>query len=540
MYSPSFQNQRPTERVSQAALTIATRNGQRDFEAIRTLLLDWLRKKVGADLPAAMARGETDALDQVDVPRTETVLLADPLFWAFRRDDPDLSYPQRTWVTEASLSFVDGKLHVGYRLHLVNRGEPAPFQRSVPRFMREIARNYTTCLDGVETDLTATPVEWDDEVGALVRLLDDAARKVPVIAVSSDLDDNGQEQTLLDADKLASAVFGTAHVRALSWKASLALTERVGKRLSVYRGAVRLWRPGTRIEESDPYDHPLFLAERIGDDGPQVVFRTIVDGTLRVSAARRDAEKLAPPFAEARRAAVAPGREQAARAASSAQDLLALYEVDNKELTNLVAELKADHAEFVELADAELNQVCSERDAARTEIANLRSRLAYLEHRRFDQPRAASVPIPDDFGELEAWVTEHLDSTVHVLPRALRAARKSPYENPSLAYRALLLLRDAYVPMRRGEVEDGQQRWTDGLMELGLTLTPSFSGSGAGQFGDEYYVDWNGRRRELEWHLKGNSSREPRYGFRLYFFWCDDARCPVVGSFPSHLTTNLT
>ena len=538
---PLFHNQRPTERVSQAALTIPTTDGQQDFKGVQALLLAWLREKVKANLPPAMARGETDALDHVDVPRTETVLLEDPLFWAFRRDDPDLNYPQRTWVTEASLSLAAGKLHVGYRLHMVNRGQPAPFQRSVPRFMRDIARKYTTCLDGVETDLSATPVEWDHEIDDLIRLLDDPARNAPVIAVSKDRDGNGQEQALLDADRIANSVFGTAHVRVLSWDASLALTERVGKRWSVYRGAVRLWRPGARLGVSDPYDHPLLVAERIRDDGAQLALNSVVDSTLRAAAGRRDAEKLAPPFAEVRRVAGAAGRALAMQSASSAQELLTVYQADNKDLTNLVADLNAEHAELLQIADADFLQIQAERDAARAEIANLRSRLEFFEHRRPDPALTAEEAVPDDFSGLEAWVTKHLGSTVHVLPRAFRAARKSLYENPTLAYRALLLLRDIYVPMRRGEAAgDGNQLWMDGLKELGLTLTPSFSGANAGQFGDEYFVDWNGRRRELDLHLKGNSSREPRYGFRLYFFWCDEIRCPVVGSFPSHLTTNVT
>jgi len=41
-------------------------------------------------------------------------------------------------------------------------------------------------------------------------------------------------------------------------------------------------------------------------------------------------------------------------------------------------------------------------------------------------------------------------------------------------------------------------------------------------------------------YLKGSSSREERYGFRLYFYWDEDTRQVVVGSFPGHLTTRVT
>ena len=71
--------QRKVERVSQAALSAAIQNGPIDFLSIRKCLLSWLRSKVGHNLPLRMTEGKTDALDQVDALRTETVSLDDPL-----------------------------------------------------------------------------------------------------------------------------------------------------------------------------------------------------------------------------------------------------------------------------------------------------------------------------------------------------------------------------------------------------------------------------------------------------------------------------
>ena len=44
----------------------------------------------------------------------------------------------------------------------------------------------------------------------------------------------------------------------------------------------------------------------------------------------------------------------------------------------------------------------------------------------------------------------------------------------------------------------------------------------------------------LDMPLKSGNSREPRYCFRLYFFWSDQHKRVVVGSFPGHLTTGVT
>ena len=48
-------------------------------------------------------------------------------------------------------------------------------------------------------------------------------------------------------------------------------------------------------------------------------------------------------------------------------------------------------------------------------------------------------------------------------------------------------------------------------------------------------MTYDGRKTEIDMHLKGGNSRDPRYCFRLYFFWCDEKKRVVVASLPSHL-----
>lgn len=45
---------------------------------------------------------------------------------------------------------------------------------------------------------------------------------------------------------------------------------------------------------------------------------------------------------------------------------------------------------------------------------------------------------------------------------------------------------------------------------------------------------------DLDRHIRGSSSREERFGFRLYFFWDDEGQQAVVGSFPTHLSTRAS
>jgi hypothetical protein len=532
--------QRRVERISQSVVEIRTSDTNRDFESIRSIFLQWLRDKAGRELPTAMICGETDSLDLLGAQRVETAAMNEPKLWAARQDFQDQTVPRRSWVTEAMLARANAwTLLVGFRLHCVTLGEPAPFSRSVPRFMREIARSHHVWLDGVETDLLAEPVETQEETDGLIRLLTDPQRKSPVVGISMDeLQGNGRP--LIQADKFANAVFGTAHVRLLTRQASFWLTDRLGKRLSVFNGAVRVWLPNLRPEQADPYDHPLWLAERIDEDGELATRLAITDRLLRASAGRRDADQAIPSFAEARRAVSTLSREMAADSGRSANDLVPLYEAEVLRLNEELKEAKADQATLLAIADEDLREATADRDELRAEIYALQARLVEMERAIRTREQKPGIDFPDNFEELEAWAKLYVSDNVELLSRALNAAKKSKFHNPPLAYQALLLLHETYVPMRRLGSQVMKERWENVLRQLGLECSPANSGARAGENANDYFVTHGGRRREIDMHLKGSNSRNPRYCFRVYFFWDDDNARVVVASLPGHLETRIS
>ncbi len=534
----TFQRQRRVERVSQGAVQLPVYNADVAFRDARATILDWLRERTGRPLTDAMLRGETDSLDLPDAQLVETIGLADPRLWAARQEFLDPRVPGRTWVTEAMLAAPGGPaLLLGFRLHCVTAGEPAPFTRSVPRFMRTLADSFDIRLDRVDIEPDATPVETAEEVDALVALLADPRRRMPVVGISME-DTAGGEVPLVDAHRLAGEVFATAHVRLLSRAASFRLTERIGKRLSVFNGAVRIWWAPLQSSD-DPYNHPLWLGARILDEGAGFVRGTIVETVLRASAARRDADEAVPSFAEARRIASTLSRATALGTGRPSSEMLALYEAEVTRLMEQINEEKAYHVELLSMAAEDLRTVTAERDAARAEVDALRIRLDEMAKalgRRDEQP---DVTIPDGLEGLRDWAQSHLGHDVEVLPRALNAAKKSLFDDPSLAYRALLLLRDAYVPLRRGD-RSAKERWEAGLRRLGLHWAPVFSGPRAGEHASDYRVTYQGREVEIDMHLKGGNSRDPRYCFRLYFFWSEESRRVVVAWLPSHLPTRIS
>ena len=121
-------------------------------------------------------------------------------------------------------------------------------------------------------------------------------------------------------------------------------------------------------------------------------------------------------------------------------------------------------------------------------------------------------------------------------PRALRSARNSRFLDIPFVYEVLWVLAEHYVPARRNGGEDYRER----LEELGLELTPVGRSAQERRSRDTYSTDYKSERLVLDWHVKGNSDRDPRYGFRIYYHWHADDQCMVVGSLPEHLDNLLS
>src|SRR5690606_819733 len=122
----------------------------------------------------------------------------------------------------------------------------------------------------------------------------------------------------------------------------------------------------------------------------------------------------------------------------------------------------------------------------------------------------------------EKWCQENLSGSVLLHNRAFQALKKSEYEDVAFIYKVLLLLRDYYVPMRRNGGDVLMKRYNEELKSLGLEETKTMAKNRAGEEGDTYKIKYGGKLCLLDKHLKAGNSREPRYCFRLYFFWDED------------------
>jgi hypothetical protein len=534
-------------KISQVTLRIIGGKGQKsNFEATRRQSLTWLSNRAGQQLPKEAWDGKSFALDDVGAQRTAAVALDKPLAWAARLDDADRNVPQRYWSTElATAAGAADSVLFGCRLQCASLGEDQPFVRSVPGIVQQLVQHLDCVVDGRIVSLEPWVISTDTDVEELVELLTLKSRQRDVLVFALPEGSENPSDTIVPVEPIVRRTAGGAHVAILTGPASYALSDRVGKEFSVFMQAVRRYRPGLDLETGQPFNHPLALPNRIINwpDGGAANFANIVaDRTLSATVTGQNLENELPSFQEFSAVAIEISRSQAKAARASDSELLGLAEIEIKQLQSQIEETKDTYSALIDQADTEISQLKASLGQVQEDSKNQRWRIAHLEDALSKRPEITKeqVLIPTDFDSLDDWCRQYLSGSVAVHNRAIRAAKKTSFEDVRFAYGVLLLLRDKYVPMRREGGLNKKTEYESALAAMGLDETPTFGGGRSGEEGDAYFVEFGGRKRELDRHLKGSNSRDERFGFRLYFFWDDDTDQVVVGWFPSHLPNRAT
>lgn len=524
--------------ISQISIKINPCDGVDPFAAAQKKVLQWIDQRVGQRLPAEAWSGQSFETEKIGAQYAATVLLDDLAMWGARLDDADKSVPQLTWVTEVGLKQLsDRSIAVSARLACTRRGTDNFIERATPDFIRPIAGIGTALLDG----RLLRPNPWlvsDDEVLSLCDLIRDPKRRAAVIVASLPVGSTGAKNAAFPINILCHRTFGAAHVAILTGPASFRLTDELGKEFSVFNRAVRNYRPNFNAEVDEPHQHPWATARRIQnwDGGPAAYARFLADHILKDTVKRSDAESDPPSFAKIRRLAAERRIERAKATNATIAERLELAE-------DQIVELQAEREETEETFEGVLKSIEQERDVAQAKAEtatqrarNLRARVEMLESALAHGSDPKEPEIPSDLNDFEEWCDTNLAGFVEVLPRAKHAAKKSKYEDPAFLYKALLLLRDYYIPMRRFGSSKADA-FKQACLALNIEETQTFAGDRHGEHGDMYFVRYAGRRHLLDRHLKKGSTRDVRRCFRLYFFWDEDSEQAVVGSLPSHLET---
>lgn len=139
--------------------------------------------------------------------------------------------------------------------------------------------------------------------------------------------------------------------------------------------------------------------------------------------------------------------------------------------------------------------------------------------------------------DIDVWASENAERII-ILPRAINTTKRSNYEDAAFFYECLELLANEYTAVKTGAAD--RFAFKQKADALGLDYGGSVEPSTAGEFGDQYFIRWGGRRRFLDQHISKGNARDPRFCMRIYFTFDSDLKRVVIGSMPAHLDTSTS
>lgn len=454
---------------------------------------------------------------------------------------PDKFIPGRTWTTETAVARKGDIASFGIRL-VVATSEVAPqYVPSVPGIVRQLVDTIGLSRNGRK--LRSDPILVDDtaSLDGLVDLLLDPRRKNPVFVASLDENEVSGANTVIDVGGLAARTIGIAHVALITGEQAFALTDMLGRSLSVFRRAVRTYRPAMTLDD-DPYRHPLAIPQQIiswGGQGPESFVNMLIETAARNSVRATDPEADLPTFTKAKQVAL----HQQRNATTAFQDYPALLALAEDELSEKQREITDLESLLVE--EETRRQAAEERrDELESTNQFLRHRVVELETAEASElPTRSSTELPSELAGVGEWAEKALSGRVRITGRAQRDAKVGRFADVTLVYECLSYLGREFWTLKtvggKAALDANDKR----LQELGIHNEPSGAEHLLKEQGDTFLVQWgpNGRKRLLNMHLKnGGNTRDPSRCLRIYYFWDDDSQQVVVGSLPGHLDTRAT
>ncbi len=231
----------------------------------RKIILDWLEERSSQKLPTAAIDGEGFNQEKDGFHFAAIQIKGDNSnTWALRYIEPEEDSPDTIWIYEIAIrEQSEGETTFSLRTLIKSCENKLRLQPEVPSLVDDLISECGLKQGSEEVETGPWVVDSDDAVENLIEYLTSPKRQIPAIVITVPEESEDPESTLLDPVPLAESTIGIAKVIVLPADHTWKLTNRFGKRLSVYRGAVRLYLPGFKVEEDSETGHNLFLAARM-------------------------------------------------------------------------------------------------------------------------------------------------------------------------------------------------------------------------------------------------------------------------------------
>jgi hypothetical protein len=385
------------------------------------------------------------------------------LVW-FEVDQADPSDATWRWRTHIDIGVEKGQAWMRVRVGLFSPREGLVTRPKVAPHRPPVVRRVVDRID-IQIDGRRVGEPWllaVAEVPSYVKFLTSRERRLPVLAISHD----PEGEPFLDRARAADRLLGLAHVVEVDLHSGYAVTDAIGKTLSCYSGAVRMYWPGFAVGD-DPYFHRAYVGGSLAYLGREGMGTELFDTLGRLSAL-----SISEPTLRARLRREQHAHESAARAAQNAVTRATLARSDGPtdgvvDRTAWLA-LCADHdlqQQNLAVLESELFEARLEIDVLRGERDSAVAHAASLD-RALTLASARTPPEgPErDTGPEDAAPESVLDAVriaqgrcVHLvfLDEALASAGVSVYDDPERVLANLLLIEQIAADWSSGELPNG-------------------------------------------------------------------------------------
>lgn len=554
--------------------------------AIRGKIMDWLRKA------SSELRNLDPILPRFDSDRFSVLSDEDPASGLFALRFDNHVPNSFTYRTELVVYPSEEKTIVSTRLQAIRPpGNEDDAEPSVPRIASAFADLGARHLRLPVGRVLPVVTEADSELFA--SLVFDPHRVLPILAVY------GESEHLIH--ELPAQIRAAVLIIHVYPRANASVQRRIGRDFIGYRGAWRIYPPGLK-PESSRYDAPLILdptaipSGRLSyqirhtiwrfsrvlteDDAPtyltvrQLILHRQRDAQSRIDSLRSESTvgenaalyevaEVAPKSSDETRKSAAeqvqateiapePPKEEIEALTSRVAHLIASV----GELSARVDQITREHRielqaamdearlwkDLAEETEAKVSSLISERNAARRDVFDLKSRLAILSSGAQDEEdERTEVDYPASFESLEDWVESRYEGRIYITKKALKAAR-SVRSEPYIvrkAYEAIDLLANEYINAKAGDSQ-ARERLTDRQKATQLEVTKVGEAIKNHRYADEYFASVGGVRLRLDMHVRefGGTDFNPERQLRIYFNHDESNGRVVIGHLPTHLTSS--
>jgi hypothetical protein len=437
------------------------------------------------------------------------------------------SYPSETdqtllWRNEVRIgTFGDGvALEHAISIDSIDfRVAPAKIDIGSPRVIRRICTGQTVRVG--EMHVRATPYRLDvDGIDQFTTLLESPLRRIPIVFLAPYTDDRTNE---IDEVRISAALAGVAVVvQAVSGEVTWEIADILGRTLSCYDGAARIYWPGFSIND-DPRRHPLYLANRIEAVGPRPASAAIERAVFSVATFR-----FVPD----------PRINAVIRAAEHTHRV--------EQIEERKAEIGADWEQYALDLDVELTSVKSRLTELEAENENLRANQKVTFTVRGEDAEAEILPdqprrTPVSSQDAVAFAEQDFENLV-VLETALQSAEASPFRRPSEIYDALRdldIVAQDWSAQRKLKGAGGDLRQHLINRGWGKRCSLQISDTTRSRYRNNYTFEYKRERKLFEPHITIGSG-DPNMCASIHFILDQEAGKIVVAHVGRHLPNTKT